>query len=568
MGSATSEDFTEVDECNVFVKYLPCEYTEKDLFNLFLPHGSIINTKVMVNTKTGSSLGYGFVRFSEPSNAKDAVAKMNRLQIGYKTLLCKLSKPSQAPVINPSNMVEDTEPRDPSASIYVRVLSPTITDAQLRAAFEPFGDVIESQVLIDQASGKSKRSGYVRFANITESTNAITVMNGSYHLGGAPLIVRYSSSSKSTKQAQQAQQAQQAVQQQQQAVQQQQQLQLQYYQQQKHYSSSQPLIIQQHERQTSQVVPPSPKHSPPQQRQYILDHHHHHHGGASSAAAQQAQQQQQQQQQQTQLVYEPNHNQSQPTYAYIYAADHQGYYPGDHLTYAAPLGYHHPHHPHTIHQYIPVSASAAYHTSYDYGSSSPSPPGSPTHYPNGATYSTAPPTYYIYSTAAPPTTYYTSANNNTNNTNNNHVNLNSSTNLLNNQHINVSSSSSSISSSSSTPSSPPSPSINYAAFIAYPSRSVSPNQPTDFGIKNTLICTYRYDIEFSELYETFSRFGSLKSLKINNNKLNKLKCFITFINVENAVNAQMILDRSRIGNQNIRVKFQSDTLPQSHSTTF
>lgn len=50
----------DLDECNVFVKYLPHHYGEEDLQKLFEEFGSIQSVKVMVDPQTGSSLGYGY----------------------------------------------------------------------------------------------------------------------------------------------------------------------------------------------------------------------------------------------------------------------------------------------------------------------------------------------------------------------------------------------------------------------------------------------------------------------------------------------------------------------------
>eukprot|EP01133_Synstelium_polycarpum_P013674 gene13674-16102_t len=424
-----------VDDCNVFVKYLPCEYTEKDLFNLFQPHGSIVNIKVMVNTKTGSSLGYGFVRYADPSDALEAINKMNRLQIGYKTLLCKLSKPSQTPIINPNQHAEDQEPREPSPCLYVRVLSPTITDAILKSAFEPFGEVLESQVLIDTASGKSKRSGYIRFPTIQMASHAIHFMNGSLQLGDTPLTVRYASSKiKSTS------------------------------------GNTSPVTVQQQ----------------PQQFE-------------------------------------------QHPYTYLYATEHP-YYQSQQEQF--PIYHHYP--------------TYAFNEQYSPRGSPPSSPcSSPSYSPishQASTYATAP--YYIYST---PAAYYPSAS---------HA-----------QPIYFQSPSASATTSPS--SSPPLSSIHssFSSFstVSSPAANHNNNNNNNNDTNNntttrTLICTYRHEIEFSELYQVFSRFGSLKSLKINTAQSfnNKLKSYVSFVSSEACMMALHGLDRSKVGNQQIRVKIQPE----------
>lgn len=48
-----------VDQCNVFVKYLPSNWRDQDLYNLFSPLGTVVSCKVMLDHASQSSLGYG-----------------------------------------------------------------------------------------------------------------------------------------------------------------------------------------------------------------------------------------------------------------------------------------------------------------------------------------------------------------------------------------------------------------------------------------------------------------------------------------------------------------------------
>lgn len=50
-----------LDQCNVFVKYLPPNLTESKFYNLFKEFGEIVSSKIMVDHDTGKSLGYGYV---------------------------------------------------------------------------------------------------------------------------------------------------------------------------------------------------------------------------------------------------------------------------------------------------------------------------------------------------------------------------------------------------------------------------------------------------------------------------------------------------------------------------
>lgn len=51
----------QLDNTNVFVKYLPSELDNMGLSSLFNRFGKILSAKVMIDTYTGGSLGYGYV---------------------------------------------------------------------------------------------------------------------------------------------------------------------------------------------------------------------------------------------------------------------------------------------------------------------------------------------------------------------------------------------------------------------------------------------------------------------------------------------------------------------------
>ena len=54
-----TENGDALDDCNVFVKYLPPDVNDQELHNLFADSGKIKSAKVMFDPQTGTSLGYG-----------------------------------------------------------------------------------------------------------------------------------------------------------------------------------------------------------------------------------------------------------------------------------------------------------------------------------------------------------------------------------------------------------------------------------------------------------------------------------------------------------------------------
>merc|ERR1712137_134667 len=164
-----------LDLCNVFVKYLPHHFAEKELQELFQEFGDIESVKVMVDPQTGSSLGYGFVRFQKPEQAQDAIDNLSRKKIGDRTLLCKLSNTSGK-----------------QANLYIKPLKENTTEETLKKLFESFGEVIECKVMTDKQTPNSRCIGFVRFSNRQSADKAINAMNGVKMEGDdTPLVVRY-----------------------------------------------------------------------------------------------------------------------------------------------------------------------------------------------------------------------------------------------------------------------------------------------------------------------------------------------------------------------------------------
>lgn len=73
-------------------------------------------------------------------------------------------------------------------NIYVGNLSYDISEADLREAFEAFGEVDSAKIVTDRDTGRSKGFGFVEMADQTKGESAIDGLNGQ-DLGGRPLRV-------------------------------------------------------------------------------------------------------------------------------------------------------------------------------------------------------------------------------------------------------------------------------------------------------------------------------------------------------------------------------------------
>jgi RNA recognition motif-containing protein len=183
----SSPRYSQLDDCNVFVKYLPSDLSEDQFHKLFSEFGTIISSKIMVDQSNGKSLGFGFVRFEASESSKKAIKKMNGIQIQNKRLLCKLANQNTTDYTN-----QILNHQTPSDNLYVKPLLPFTSEDDLRNMFSPFGNIITCKVMIDHKTKKSRQIGFVKFETIDEAKAAMEAMNN-FKLddNNPPLIVKY-----------------------------------------------------------------------------------------------------------------------------------------------------------------------------------------------------------------------------------------------------------------------------------------------------------------------------------------------------------------------------------------
>lgn len=197
-----------LDECNVFVKYLPPEVDDKEFHRMFKNYGNIVSCKIMVDQTSGKSLGYGFVRYSAPSAAQKCIDAMNGLRVSNKRLLCKLANQSSSTSYNAEygkNPVLTQQVQ--SDNLYIKPLLPNTTEDDLRGIFGKFGRIVDCKVMIDRMTGLSRQIGFVRFETAQQAQAVIDEMNGFRLSPGAPPLIIKFADTKEQKEARQSMRA-------------------------------------------------------------------------------------------------------------------------------------------------------------------------------------------------------------------------------------------------------------------------------------------------------------------------------------------------------------------------
>jgi polyadenylate-binding protein len=194
--SKTQREFT-----NLYVKNLAETVTEEMLDELFAPFGKITSRKIAMNASDDSespvtSKGFGFVAFEDSESARKAVEALNEKEIDGKKLFVARAQKRAERLAQLRQMYEkrrlENQHKYKGVNLYVKNLDDTMTDNQLREAFEEFGTITSAKIMRESSSagqpGSSKGFGFVCFSSADEATKAVTEMNGKI-VGKKPLYV-------------------------------------------------------------------------------------------------------------------------------------------------------------------------------------------------------------------------------------------------------------------------------------------------------------------------------------------------------------------------------------------
>ncbi|XP_057289313.1 ELAV-like protein 3 [Hydractinia symbiolongicarpus] len=176
-------DTNKLDEddtrTNLIINYLPQEMTEEELRTLFSSVGSLESCKLIRDKVTKASLGYAFVNYQDPRDARKAIRSLQGMKLTTKTIKVSYARPS-------SNEIKN-------ANLYISGLPQTCDAVRLRELFQNFGEIITSKVLVDE-NGESRGVGFVRFDKRRQAEQSIEALNNkvpNLHNAIKPLTVKF-----------------------------------------------------------------------------------------------------------------------------------------------------------------------------------------------------------------------------------------------------------------------------------------------------------------------------------------------------------------------------------------
>ncbi|OVA08115.1 RNA recognition motif domain [Macleaya cordata] len=153
---------------NVFIKNLDTSIDNKALHDTFASFGTVLSCKVATDS-SGQSKGYGFVQFEQEEAAQNAIKSLNGMLINDKQVYVGLFVRRQE---------RDQANGTPKfTNVYVKNLSETTTDEDLKKVFGNYGPITSAVVMTDP-SGNSRGFGFVNFKNPDDAASAVEKLNG------------------------------------------------------------------------------------------------------------------------------------------------------------------------------------------------------------------------------------------------------------------------------------------------------------------------------------------------------------------------------------------------------
>lgn len=186
-GEKRSESGSDI---SIFVGDLAADVTDAVLQETFSSRfTSVKAAKVVIDSNTGRSKGYGFVRFSDENERSRAISEMNGVYCSSRPMRVGVATPkkspgylqqynSQALVLagghGSNGAVAQGQPDSESknTTIFVGGLDSDVGDEDLRQPFSQFGEIVSVKI----PAGKA--CGFVQFANRKSAENAIQTLNG------------------------------------------------------------------------------------------------------------------------------------------------------------------------------------------------------------------------------------------------------------------------------------------------------------------------------------------------------------------------------------------------------
>ncbi|OAQ31628.1 hypothetical protein K457DRAFT_123899 [Linnemannia elongata AG-77] len=170
---------------HIFIGDISPEINDEALSQAFGAFGTMTDARVMWDSNSGKSRGYGFAAYKERADAERAIASMNGQTLGNRALRCNWASQRGMPGPNfqgmhhggnSFKMVAGQAPQF-NSTVYIGNLPPHTTQEDLVPFFQPFGFVVDMRLQADRGFAFVKLETHEKAANAIVRL-AGTMING------------------------------------------------------------------------------------------------------------------------------------------------------------------------------------------------------------------------------------------------------------------------------------------------------------------------------------------------------------------------------------------------------
>jgi nucleolin len=175
--NANADAAEGTEEKTLFVGHLSWNVDDEWLKTAFEGYGEVERASVMMDRQTGKSRGFGYVSFSTPEGAKNALAKMNGQEIDGRPIKLDVATARAANPVARAKQFGDAV-SEPSQILFVGNIAFGTTEDTIWEVFAEYGDVVNVRLPTDRESGDMKGYGYVEFSTLESAKKAHEGANG------------------------------------------------------------------------------------------------------------------------------------------------------------------------------------------------------------------------------------------------------------------------------------------------------------------------------------------------------------------------------------------------------
>ncbi|ORX88672.1 hypothetical protein K493DRAFT_235915 [Basidiobolus meristosporus CBS 931.73] len=180
-GSQYGSVHSSTKTTNIYIKGLTQNTTDETLYHMCMSYGNIVSSKAIIDQKTGTCKGYGFVMYENLEQSQAAIDDLNSK--GYQVSFAKESFSARLKNLQDAH----------STNIYMSNLPLDMSESQLEELFHPY-EIVSNRILRDQ-SGVSRGVGFARMSDRDSALSIIQKFNGVVLPGShLPLQVRFADS--------------------------------------------------------------------------------------------------------------------------------------------------------------------------------------------------------------------------------------------------------------------------------------------------------------------------------------------------------------------------------------